>query len=193
MKWRVFCAVELPFEVRERASRHIEQLRSAFSYVRASWDRAEKLHITMKFVGEIEQGRVQALSEAAARAAAGASGFKLTIEGAGAFPVRGMPRVLWLGVKDHSNGLARLQSRLEEECDREGFSREQRAFRPHITIARLRSPQGARQLAARHQEMGFEAAEFAVGELTVMRSELAPGGSRYTTLSRHVLGLSGGV
>lgn len=185
---RVFCAVELPAEVRQRAAAHAARLRERFGEVRASWPRAEGLHLTLKFLGEIEESRVALLQAAAARAAEKSQAFGLTIEGAGAFPPRGAPRVLWLGVRDPSGGLAQLQSRLEDECAGSGFEREERPFRPHLTLARLRVPQGARPLAQFHQETGFEPAEFRVSELVVMLSELGPGGSRYTPLSRHALG-----
>src|SRR5215213_8246640 len=113
---RVFCAVEAPSEVRERAAAHAARLRERFKEVRAGWPRAESLHLTLKFLGEIEEARAAMLSAAAARAAEKSGPFELTIEGAGAFPPRGAPRVLWLGVTDSSGGLARLHSLLEAEC-----------------------------------------------------------------------------
>jgi RNA 2',3'-cyclic 3'-phosphodiesterase len=185
--WRIFCAIELPSEVRARAAEHIATLRHSEPRVRASWERIEKLHVTLKFLGEIEQGRVEALTRAAIRATTSAQGFDISIEGAGAFPARGLPRVLWLGVVDPSGGLARLQSRFEDECAIEGFAREERPFHPHLTIARLRTPEGARRLAELHQQAGFEAARFAAVELTLVRSELGPGGSRYRAISHHRL------
>ncbi|HEX8097339.1 MAG TPA: RNA 2',3'-cyclic phosphodiesterase, partial [Pyrinomonadaceae bacterium] len=145
----------LPKEVRARAAGHIARLRAAVPDVRASWDRAEKLHVTLKFLGEVEAQRAERLSSAAARAARASGPFQLTIEGTGTFPPHGPPKVLWVGVGDNSGGLARLQQRLEDECSKEGFTREQRAFHPHLTLARLRRPQGARRLAALHKEMGF--------------------------------------
>lgn len=187
-RWRVFCAVALPEEVRNRAAAHIKTLREAAPKARASWPRVESLHVTLKFLGELETARVDSLSQAAARAAEGFEKFELAIEGAGAFPPRGMPRVLWLGVKDESGKLATLQQRLEEECAAAGFARENRkAFHPHLTIARLRAPANSERLAALHQELGFESAAFNVRELLVMRSELGPGGSRYSEISRHDL------
>jgi 2'-5' RNA ligase len=184
---RVFCAVELPEEVREQAADHAARLRERFGEARASWPRAENLHLTLKFLGEIERGRIEALTRAAARAAARSEAFRLTVAGAGAFPPRGPARVLWLGVADASGGLARLHGHLEDECAHEGFTREARPFHPHLTLARLRAPQGARELARLHEEMGFAALAFNVTELVLMRSELGPGGSRYTPLSRHEL------
>lgn len=184
---RVFCAVPLSEEVRARAARHIELLRERAPDIRASWERPEKLHITLKFLGEIEPIRVEALSLAAERAARRTNSFTLSIEGAGAFPPRGLPRVLWLGIKDETGNLAWLQQSLEREAEREGFTRDERAFHPHLTIARLRKPEGARQLAALHQQTGFEAASFPVSKLLVIRSDLGPTGSRYTEISEHSL------
>jgi 2'-5' RNA ligase len=187
MPLRVFCAVPLPIEIRERAIEHIVQLRQAAPDIRAGWERVEKMHITLKFLGEIEADRVASLSEATERAVSALQPFKLSITGAGAFPTPRNPRVLWLGITDHSNELARLQKLLEDECAAAGFQREPRAFHPHLTLARLRTPQGARRLAMLHQELGFAPMEFTVNEIVVIRSELTPGGSRYTDVSRHAL------
>lgn len=189
-RWRVFCAVELPPEVRARTSDHAARLRECSTQTRASWPRADNLHLTLKFLGEIAQTRVEELSIAASRAALSVQPFNLTIEGAGAFPPRGLPRVIWLGINDSSGSLARLQSNLEEECAAAGFAREERPFHPHLTLARIRAPQGARELARLHRETGFAAIEFPVTELVVMRSELGAGGSRYTEISRHELGFT---
>lgn len=183
----MFCAVELPERLREQVAGRAERLRRSFPRVRASWVRPESLHLTLKFVGEVGPARVEDLSDAAGRAAAGGGAFELTVEGAGTFPPHGPPRVLWLGVRDASGGLARLQSRLEGECAAAGFAREPRAFSPHLTLARVREPRDARDLAAAHRETPFDPQTFAVNELIVMRSELRPGGSHYTPVSRHQL------
>lgn len=180
--------MELPGEVRAAAAAHASRLRREFPDARASWARPEGLHITLKFIGEVEAARVEALSHAAGAAAEGFAPFSLTIEEPGTFPPRGAVRVLWLGVKDVSGRLAQLQSRLERECAAVGFPVEARAFKPHLTVARLRTPQGAHALAEAHRHATFGPYHFEVGELLVIRSELGPGGSRYTPLSRHALG-----
>lgn len=182
---RVFCAVELPSKVRARAVEHITRLRDAVPYARASWERMEKLHITLKFLGEIASNQIETLSDAASRAVQSTRPFILALEGAGAFPPRGVPRILWLGINDSSGSLSELQNHLEEECERAGFAREERPFHPHLTIARIRTPRAARQLAQLHQELGFEVIDFSVTELVLMQSELAASGSRYTEISRH--------
>jgi 2'-5' RNA ligase len=184
---RLFFAVELSEEVRARAAEHAARLRRAFPDVRAGWERPEKMHVTLKFLGDVDAPRVPSLTRAAEAATRGLSPFTLTVEGTGSFPPRGAPRVLWLGLRDDSGRLALLQSRLEDECDSEGFAREQRPFKPHLTLARLRTPHGARELATAHANAAFGPLDFIVPELLLIRSQLGPTGSRYTPLSRHVL------
>jgi 2'-5' RNA ligase len=189
---RIFCAVDLPEDVRERVAAHISRLREAIaadaSPLKVGWERPEKLHLTLKFLGDVEAARIEALTRAATRAAAEMGRFALTLEEAGSFPASGNARVIWLGLRDGTNQLAALHARLEEECARENFPREARPFHPHITIARIRVPNAAaRRLAQLHRESGFAPASFDVEEFIVMRSQLGTGGSRYTPLSRHEL------
>jgi 2'-5' RNA ligase len=181
---RLFCAVELPQEIRARAARHIASLRERAGDVRASWEREEKLHLTLKFFGGTEEEKVPPLMEALERAASLINSFELALSGTGAFPPSGSPRVLWLGVTDTSSGLQKLQHSIEEECARLGLARERKRFHPHLTIARLRSPEGARRLAGLHQSMEFETEAFAVSEIVLIKSDLGPQGSRYTTMGK---------
>lgn len=187
-RWRVFIAIELPSETRASVAAHVARLRAAVPGVRASWPRPENLHLTLKFLGEMTPAKAVALKDAASRAALHSQSFTLALSGTGAFPPSGNPRVLWLGIEDPSGALlARLHWQLEEECAMAGFAREERRFHPHLTLARIRAPQGARRLAESHQQTGFERMEFTVSDILVLRSELSPGGSRYTEISRHGL------
>jgi 2'-5' RNA ligase len=133
---------------------------------------------------------VQKLSQAAARAVNLLAPFKLTAENCGAFPTHGPPRVLWIGITDSSAQLARLYERLDEECAAAGFPKEARPFHPHLTLARIRHTANARALGAAHRGLDFPPSELEVTELLVIRSELGKDGSKYTTLSTHVLGES---
>jgi 2'-5' RNA ligase len=185
--WRVFCAVELPSLVREKISEHITRLLTVAPNSPTSWVRPENIHLTLKFVGDIPLDRVKDLTQAAANAATGFCPFEIVIGNTGSFPKHGTPRVLWLGVDDDSGKLAQLQAALDDECLQLGFAREERAFNPHLTIARGRKPKGARALALAHKEIGFVPLEISVRELTVIRSELSSKGSNYTAISRHAL------
>lgn len=186
--WRVFIAIELPIEVRERILAHVKQVRKLVPDAQAGWGRPENIHLTLKFLGDTPQPQVENISEATSRSVSQIRSFKLGVAGSGAFPRRSVPKVLWIGVSDHEGKLADLHARLEEECSLMGFKKEERRFHPHLTVARLRKPQDARSLAAAHNQLQFEPTEFDVSEVLVIRSELSSAGSRYTTLSRHPLG-----
>ena len=187
---RLFYAVVPSEEARARAAAHVASLREGCAQrPKVSWERGAKLHVTIKFFGDVEAGRVEQLSPAARRVAARHAPFTPTLEGCGVFPSRRRPHVLWLGLAGDSGGLDALRRDLEAECAREGFARDPRAFHPHITIARLRSADAdARRLASLHAETGFAPVEFPVEEFVLMRSELGPGGSVYTPLARFELG-----
>lgn len=184
---RLFCAIELPQEVRARAADYMARLREAAPDVRASWEREEKLHLTLKFFGDTQEERVQELMKALERAASLVNPFELVLHGTGAFPPSGSPRVLWLGVSDPAGLLNKLHAQVEEECSRIGFGRERKRFNPHLTIARLRSHEGASLIAALHKSLEFEAEAFTVTEIVLIKSELLPQGSRHTRLSHHKL------
>jgi 2'-5' RNA ligase len=185
--WRVFCAVAIPADVRARITQHVSQLKKAVPDAKASWIAEQSIHLTLKFLGDTPQPRVQDLSQAASHATANMQPFKIVVEGTGAFPKHGPPRVLWIGIKDSEGQLDKLYRGLEEECAKDGFQKEVRSLHPHLTIARLRKPQHARTLASVHEQMLFEPGEIDVSELLVIRSELGRDGSKYSVISRHPL------
>jgi len=186
--WRVFIAIELPARLRARIINHIDCLRSSVPEARASWIREDNLHLTLKFLGDIPVTNVEQLSAVASLAATKIEPFEIFVDDCGAFPLRGQPRVLWIGIDDPSGKLSELNHALEDECANAGFAREPRVFHPHLTIARIRQPRGSRQLAAVHKELGFNREAISVSELTVIRSELPSEGARHTVISRHELG-----
>lgn len=183
-RWRLFCALELPANVRTHIVSHARRLQEKFPYATASWTREENLHLTVKFIGEVEASRAPSLSNAVTRAASSVESFVVLFDHPGAFP----KRVLWIGVEDPSGNLSKLQQQLEIECERDGFPREERAYHPHLTLARLRKPQGTQTLITAHKELPFAAVVVMVSELVVIRSELSSKGSTYTVVSRHRLG-----
>ena len=187
-QWRVFIAIELPSVVRKSLSDHIHGLRKALPEVHASWSREENLHLTLKFLGDTAVAKIEALSQAAYNAVVRFSPFDIIVGRCGAFPSTGQPRVLWIGIDDRSGELTDLHRSLEDECAKAGFAREGRPFHPHLTITRLRKPQGSRQLAKLHGEMGFTNQQVSVSEMVLFRSELLSESSRHTAISRHRFG-----
>jgi 2'-5' RNA ligase len=184
----VFCAVELPAQVRTRLEDHVRQLRKMAPDAAASWSRVENIHLTLKFFGNVEVKRIEKISAAAERAAKDFSTFQIEIGGTGVFPRPSRPQVLWIGVNDPSGQLATLQGRFENECAAEGFPKEDRAYKPHLTIARLRKLEGAGQLAAAHLQMKFEPIGIELKEIVIFRSELSPKGSKYSVIFNRRLG-----
>jgi RNA 2',3'-cyclic 3'-phosphodiesterase len=183
--WRVFCAVELPAEVRKQLEEHVLKLRKAVPDVAASWSRVENIHLTLKFFGNVALDRIPVISAAASRAAGEFSAFRIGVGNTGVFPRPSRAQVLWIGVSDPSGKLSAMQERLENECAAEGFPKEARAYRPHLTIARIRRPESARRLVDAHLQMNFPITDIEPNELILFRSELNPKGSKYTAISRH--------
>jgi 2'-5' RNA ligase len=189
--WRLFIAIELPAETRHTISEHITQLRQACPDVRASWTRADNMHLTLKFFGDVAVSRLDTLSQALIRAVSRTDEFDLVIEGCGVFPPRGKPNVLWIGISPQTApACLRLYQAIEDECAQVGFKRDERKFHPHLTIARLRHPAGARDLANLHQATQFEPIALKVNSVCLIRSELSSSGSRYTVVARHELNAS---
>lgn len=186
-EWRVFCALELPDNLRAQLQDHVRRLREAVPDVAASWTRVENIHLTLKFFGNVGVERISPISDAVSRAVKKFSSFRIGVGARGVFPKPSRVQVLWIGVSDPAGKLVSLQKQLEDECAQEGFDKEDRVYRPHLTIARLRKPEGARRLADTHLETIFEPTEIEVRELTLFRSELSSKGSRYTVISRHDL------
>jgi RNA 2',3'-cyclic 3'-phosphodiesterase len=172
--WRMFCAVELPEEIRAQLQEHIARLRKAIPDVAASWSRVENIHLTLKFYGNVEVDRIGTISEAVDRAVKNVAPFEISVGKTGTFRTQ----VLWIGVSDPSRTLTTLHERLGSE---------NRAYRPHLTVARIRRPDGARRLTDAHLQMQFENVSVVVKEIVLFRSELSPKGSKYTAISNHRL------
>jgi len=182
---RIFTAIDISDEARRKISEYIEDLRGEFSDLRVGWERAEKLHLTLKFLGDIDEMRLKSLFEAVEETAGQLLNFKLQISGTGAFPSPRNARILWLGVRDERGSLPRLNEILETECERKGFEKERRNFKPHLTIARLREPPQSKELVGKHLRNDFASIEFEVSEIVIYESQLQKSGSIYSIVSKH--------
>ncbi len=182
---RLFAAVALPSEVREVLARAIGRLRDAdLQGVRTV--APEGVHVTLKFLGNVDTGLVPSLSEAFTAVGEGVAPFELALQGVGAFPDERAPRALWAGIAGNTEELAALAHRVDEACATLGFPRERRAFMPHLTIARLRDSatvndrgRAAQALAAIRANVG---GRFTVDALHLIKSTLTPAGPTYQTL-----------
>jgi len=185
---RIFTAIDISVEARAKIAEYTENLRRDFSKLRVGWEKAEKLHLTLKFLGDTEENQLGSLIEAVEKTARQISSFNLQISGTGVFPLSRKARVLWLGLKDEKGSLRNLNEILETECEQIGFAKEKRNFKPHLTIARLREPHKSNELAQKHLENEFQTIEFEVNEIIIFESKLLPKGSIYSAVSKHKLG-----
>jgi RNA 2',3'-cyclic 3'-phosphodiesterase len=173
---RAFVAVRLPEETVARLAEFQMKLRPLFR--EASWTRPEAMHLTLRFLGNIESARVNDLTAELLVATRLKAPFSLELGAIGQFG----NRVLWVGVQSGSEPLARLAEVVREACAGYGAHEEERAFHPHVTLARLRRPE--RGAGARLREVKAPSfATWQVNDVELIRSELSPRGSRYTTLA----------
>jgi RNA 2',3'-cyclic 3'-phosphodiesterase len=188
---RVFVALELSEDLRA----HLSRLQSQFGAAAdaATWVDPDLLHVTMRFLGEIAQDRLESVEAAARAAVKSTDPFMVDVGRLGAFPHERNPRVLWMGLEGEAGlaALQRLHAALERNLDEHGFGREDKSFSPHITVARHRERSGSdgrRALGAalmdvRRRPTGPQRS-FPVEALTVMRSDLRSSGPLYTPLAR---------
>jgi len=151
------------------------------------WVRPEGIHLTLKFLGDAGRHLLPDLEIALQDACRGQAPFSLELGALGSFGGRRGVRVIWAGVNGDIKALQALQRRVDEEVSRLGFAREVRPFSPHLTLARVPdsapSDTGARVTAALRTLSTPQAAPFAVAETCLIRSQLGPGGARYTRLA----------
>ncbi len=179
---RIFTAIDISNEARARTTNYIENLRGEFSQIRVGWERAEKLHLTLKFFGDVDEEQLTELTVAIEETAKRLSDFKLRITETGVFPSKRNARILWLGVQGETENLQKLNEILETECEKKGFARERRNFKAHLTIARLRGPRKSKELVERHLENEFKAVEFQVSRIAIYESHLQKTGSIYEAI-----------
>ncbi len=183
MTMRLFIAIELPGEIKRAIAEVQDRLKAAGG--NANWTRPEGIHLTLKFLGEVEEARIPGILQALSGAAQGAGQLGLEIAGAGAFPNTRAPRVLWLGVMGDTGKLAALQARIEDAMAGLGFEREARKFSPHLTLGRVRFPKPRDDWERRIEAVrnarpgGFDASS-----VSLMQSELRREGAVYTEVER---------
>lgn len=180
---RVFVAIDISEEARDAATRYAEALGRDFSDARVGWEKPEKLHLTLKFLGKTDNRQLEKLKWAAASAAASTAPISLELSGTGVFPNARNPRILWLGLKDFGGELKCLAETIENDCEKIGYPKENRTFNPHLTVGRIREPRHSKYLAKKHSANQFGPIEFAVKEVVIYKSELHPTGSVYSKLA----------
>jgi len=188
---RAFLAIEPPETVRQAMGALQSRLRYSLSGT-ISWVRPEGIHLTLKFFGAIAQTDISRISAAVGPVAARFAPLNLEVRRLGLFPDSRRPRVLWLGLEGDLSALKALQKDCDGELTHYGFSREDREFRAHLTLARIKSTKGLSGLD-RLLTKGetYEAGRFQASGMTLFRSQLTPQGAVYSELASYPF-LSGG-
>lgn len=181
---RTFVAVEIPFEVKDRAGRLITQLRASSAKVK--WVAPQHLHWTLKFLGDVDMLEIPKVCSAVQKAVEPFAPFDVEARGAGAFPDLLRPRTVWIGMGEGTEAMVALHDAIDAALAPLGFRGENRRFRPHLTIGRVRQSDadGIDELSQLLQAaIDFESGLSTVYEVVVFSSELGPDGPTYEPLS----------
>ena len=183
---RSFVAVPLPENIQASIFAAAHELARALPDVK--WSRkVENLHITVKFLGQIEEEKLTALADDLAQTLAPLPRFRLVMRGMGAFPSPRKANVVWAGVEDVSRGLKAVAEAVEGVGERFGFPREQRAFTGHVTVGRCKGRGGVDARGALDAFADRDFGGTTVGEVHVYESRLGGEGSTYVLRSRAAL------
>lgn len=180
---RAFIAIDVPEEVKQVLSQIQEELKQTRAAVR--WVKTDSIHLTLKFLGNIDPSRIEPIAAAAAEAVKNEPPLTLELGGLGAFPNLRNPRVVWIGIRGEVERLCRIQARLEQGLEALGFPREERPFRPHLTLGRVKDKRRSCALMESLTALPVpEGNSFDAKEIILYKSDLRPTGAIYTKLHR---------
>jgi RNA 2',3'-cyclic 3'-phosphodiesterase len=181
---RAFIAIDLPQEIKECLGRIEERLKKSGADVK--WVAAANIHLTLKFLGEIDEQTKQSLIQAIEDTTKGTNLFSIRLSSAGAFPNTKFPRVIWIGIDNGSAKITEIAAGLEEKIEKIGIPKETRGFTCHITLGRVKSGLNRLKLAEEIEtingQLNEKPLELEVGKITLFKSTLSPNGPAYEPL-----------
>jgi RNA 2',3'-cyclic 3'-phosphodiesterase len=184
---RLFIAADISGEQREGVSLLMNALQKGIHFTNAhpAWVGVESLHITLKFLGNVESSTVDRISRALEPELRRFPAFRFSVQNLGIFPNPHRPQVLWIGMKQGAKGMRELQALVDRVLAPMGFKPEQRAFHPHLTLARIKSLRGAEAMmdivnSHKHSDVGESDLTF----LTLYESHLSTEGATYEVVRR---------
>jgi RNA 2',3'-cyclic 3'-phosphodiesterase len=176
---RTFIALPTPSQVQQTIAGIQTTLKAAQADVK--WESQDKFHITLVFLGNVDQSKLELLAAALQKSVQQFSSNSIIYESMGAFPNPTNPRIVWMGIRPNQI-IQDLQSEIARVCARVGFPKEERLFHPHITLGRVKGPRNLVRLTDAIKTITFEPIETHCSEVLLMKSELRPGGSIYTRM-----------
>jgi RNA 2',3'-cyclic 3'-phosphodiesterase len=186
---RTFICIELSPGLKLALQQLITHFQQTMPHSSIAWVKAQNLHLTLRFLGDVDLVQLPLLSTTLATAMQPYRAFSLMAAKIGAFPNLKHPKVFWVGVTDSTGQLLALQRDLELALQAVGLGAADKPFSPHLTLGRVRQL-SAKELAPALESAKFEPQTFAVNQVVVMRSDLQPQGARYSPLAKVNLNLS---
>lgn len=184
---RLFIAVEIPAEIREKIAAFQDELRKSGGKV--TWVKPKNMHLTLKFLGETEESLIDEIAEKLKIAVQGKEPFKIQVKGVGAFPNFVRARVLWIAVDDGAEKLRELASEIDKQVAALGFEKEKRKYSAHLTIGRVKDSRSIDLVRNHMQEnKDFSAGSFIARSIFLIKSQLTGDGPIYTILKEIKLG-----
>ncbi|MBI5184852.1 MAG: RNA 2',3'-cyclic phosphodiesterase [Nitrospinae bacterium] len=179
---RAFIAISLPPHVQELGVQVRERFRECEASI--SWVQPQNVHLTIKFLGNVEEEKIGPIGKALEKAIGGARAFSMNINEVGVFPNIKFPRVIWMGVDEPTRTLINLENRISAEMETLGFPKEEKKFTPHITLGRIKSHKGKNKLMEiiQSQRMLY-CDEALVEDVKLYKSELKPTGAVHSVLA----------
>jgi len=181
---RTFIAIELPKEIRDSLANLQDKLKSTGADVK--WVEPDNIHLTLKFLGEIDDQKLDKITSILENIAKDKNSFHIFISSIGAFPRISSPRVIWVGIDMGEKETKGIVKALEEKIEKIGIPKEDRPFSSHITIGRTRSALNLQKLAeglkTLENDLKIKVAEFDVTKITLFKSTLTPKGPIYEVL-----------
>ncbi len=183
MKIRTFIAIDVPEKIKEQIFEvEKELIKSCNEGVK--WEEKEKFHITLKFLGDVNENAIDSIYDVLSENLTGFGKFSVIYKGVGCFPDLKRPRVIWIGCEDPSGKLFELQKIVEEKMSELGFEKEDKEYHPHVTLGRVKNPRNISNLIKKIESINFESEAGEVTEVLIMKSDLKPSGSVYTVLRK---------
>jgi RNA 2',3'-cyclic 3'-phosphodiesterase len=182
---RLFVAVEIPEDLRQKIAEFAAPLQIAATKVKADvkWVRPDRFHFTLKFLGECSENHMPDIHTALETAAQGVRPFPLTLGGLGGFPEQGALRIIWLGAQEGADSLVKLATLVEEACDLAGLPEADHPFSSHLTLGRLRGYKNSYKLRDAMMTLPAEPlGAFTVESIHLVQSKLTSHGPEYTVL-----------